>query len=118
MTTNPFRPAVSRSFRRMDQALAYLDAQPVPIVVRPTGWRRARGGRGHHARDAKQAVRDAMEKVRLRPGGGRVLIEEFLDGEELDHHGVYRREDRRAADDSGTGSQAGWGRGCRLTPAE
>lgn len=48
MAANRIPTAVSRSFEQMDQALAYLDAQPVPIVVKADGlaqnrawwWRR------------------------------------------------------------------------------
>ncbi len=76
--------ATSRSFELMDQALAYLDQQPVPIVVKADGLAQGKGVVVATSREeAKQAVRDAMEKSLFGQAGHRVLIEEFLDGEEL-----------------------------------
>ena len=68
----------------MEQALAYLDEQPVPIVVKADGLAQGKGVVVATTREeAKQAVRDAMEKSLFGQAGHRVLIEEFLDGEEL-----------------------------------
>ena len=84
MAANRIPTAVSRSFEQMDQALAYLDAQPVPIVVKADGLAQGKGVVVATTREeAKQAVRDAMEKSVFGQAGQRVLIEEFLDGEEL-----------------------------------
>ena len=84
MAANRIPTAVSRSFEQIDQALAYLDAQPVPIVVKADGLAQGKGVVVATTREeAKQAVRDAMEKSVFGQAGQRVLIEEFLDGEEL-----------------------------------
>ena len=84
MAANHIPTARSRSFERMDQALAYVDAQPVPIVVKADGLAQGKGVVVAMTREeAKQAVRDAMEKSVFGQAGDRVLIEEFLDGEEL-----------------------------------
>jgi phosphoribosylamine--glycine ligase len=84
MAANHIPTAVSRSFEQMEQALVYLDAQPVPIVVKADGLAQGKGVVVATTRDeAKQAVRDAMEKSVFGQAGHRVLIEEFLDGEEL-----------------------------------
>ena len=84
MTANRIPTAASQSFEQMDQALAYLDAQPVPIVVKADGLAQGKGVVVATTREeAKQAVRDAMEKSVFGQAGHRVLIEEFLDGEEL-----------------------------------
>ena len=84
MAANRIPTAVSRSFEQMDQALAYLDAQPVPIVVKADGLAQGKGVVVATTREeANQAVRDAMEKSVFGQAGQRVLIEEFLDGEEL-----------------------------------
>lgn len=84
MAANHIPTAVSRSFEQMDQALAYLDAHPAPIVVKADGLAQGKGVVVAMTREeAKQAVRDAMEKSIFGQAGQRVLIEEFLDGEEL-----------------------------------
>ena len=84
MAANRIPTAAARSFERMDQALAYLDEQPVPIVVKADGLAQGKGVVVATTREeAKQAVRDAMEKSLFGQAGHRVLIEEFLDGEEL-----------------------------------
>ena len=84
MAANRIPTAAARSFEHMDQALAYLDEQPVPIVVKADGLAQGKGVVVATTREeAKQAVRDAMEKSLFGQAGHRVLIEEFLDGEEL-----------------------------------
>jgi phosphoribosylamine--glycine ligase len=84
MAANHIPTATSRSFEQMEQALAYLDQQPVPIVVKADGLAQGKGVVVATTREeAKQAVRDAMEKSLFGQAGHRVLIEEFLDGEEL-----------------------------------
>ncbi|HVG01674.1 MAG TPA: phosphoribosylamine--glycine ligase [Nitrospira sp.] len=84
MTANRIPTARARSFERMDEALAYLDEQPVPIVVKADGLAQGKGVVVATTREeATQAVRDAMEKSLFGQAGHRVLIEEFLDGEEL-----------------------------------
>jgi len=84
MAANRIPTAKARSFEQMDQALAYIDAEPVPIVVKADGLAQGKGVVVATTREqAKQAVRDAMEKSVFGQAGHRVLIEEFLDGEEL-----------------------------------
>lgn len=84
MAANRIPTAAARSFERMDQALVYLDEQPIPIVVKADGLAQGKGVVVATTREeAKQAVRDAMEKSLFGQAGHRVLIEEFLDGEEL-----------------------------------
>ncbi|MCW5799333.1 MAG: phosphoribosylamine--glycine ligase [Nitrospira sp.] len=84
MAASRIPTAVSKSFEQMDEALAYVDAQLVPIVVKADGLAQGKGVVVAMTREeAKQAVRDAMEKSVFGQAGQRVLIEEFLDGEEL-----------------------------------
>ena len=84
MAANHIPTATARSFEQMDQALAYLDEQPVPIVVKADGLAQGKGVVVATTREeAQQAVRDAMEKSLFGPAGHCVLIEEFLDGEEV-----------------------------------
>ncbi|MDR4480820.1 MAG: phosphoribosylamine--glycine ligase [Nitrospira sp.] len=84
MAANQIPTARSRSFEQMEQALAYLDEQPVPIVVKADGLAQGKGVVVATTREeARQAVHDAMEKSVFGEAGHRVLIEEYLDGEEL-----------------------------------
>lgn len=84
MAANHIPTAAARSFEHMEQALAYLDEQPVPIVVKADGLAQGKGVVVATTREeARQAVRDAMEKSLFGQAGHRVLIEEFLDGEEV-----------------------------------
>lgn len=72
------------SFDRIEPALAYLDEHPVPIVVKADGLAQGKGVVVATTRnEARQAVRDMMEKATFGLAGRRVVIEEFLDGEEL-----------------------------------
>jgi phosphoribosylamine--glycine ligase len=68
----------------MEPALAYLDQERVPIVVKADGLAQGKGVVVASSREeARQAVRNFMERGTLGQAGLRVLIEEFLDGEEL-----------------------------------
>jgi phosphoribosylamine--glycine ligase len=84
MAASHIPTAAARSFEHMEQALAYLDEQSVPIVVKADGLAQGKGVVVATTREeARQAVRDAMEKSLFGQAGHRVLIEEFLDGEEV-----------------------------------
>lgn len=74
----------AQAFDRIEPALAYLDQQPVPIVVKADGLAQGKGVVVATTReDAQDAVRAFMEEGRFGQAGRRVVIEEFLDGEEL-----------------------------------
>jgi len=76
--------ARSQSFDRMASALAYLNQHELPVVVKADGLAQGKGVMVATTREeAKQAVRDSMEHAVFGQAGARVLIEEFLDGEEL-----------------------------------
>ncbi len=76
--------AYAQSFDRVASALAYLDQQEIPIVVKADGLAQGKGVVVAGTREeAKQAVRDSMEQAVFGQAGRRVLIEQFLDGEEL-----------------------------------
>ena len=84
LAANHIPTARARTFERMDEALGYLDEHPVPIVIKADGLAQGKGVVVATTREeAKRAVRDAMEKSLFGQAGHRVLIEEFLDGEEL-----------------------------------
>ena len=76
--------AKAHSFDRVDSALAYLDRHEVPVVIKADGLAQGKGVVVATTREeAKQAVRDSMEHALYGQAGQRLLIEEFLDGEEL-----------------------------------
>ena len=76
--------AKSQSFDQLTPALAYLDQHDIPVVVKADGLAQGKGVVVATTREeAKQAVRDSMEHAVFGQAGQRVLIEQFLDGEEL-----------------------------------
>ena len=84
MTRAKILTAKAQSFDRMESALAYLDQHELPVVIKADGLAQGKGvvvAATHE--EAKQAVRDSMEHARFGQAGQRVLIEQFLDGEEL-----------------------------------
>jgi phosphoribosylamine--glycine ligase len=76
--------ARAQSFDQVAPALAYLDQHEVPVVVKADGLAQGKGVVVAATRDeAKQVVRGSMEQAVFGQAGQRVLIEQFLDGEEL-----------------------------------
>jgi phosphoribosylamine---glycine ligase len=76
--------ATAQSFDRVASALAYLDRHEVPVVVKADGLAQGKGVVvATTQEEARQAVRDSMEHAVFGQAGQRVLIEQFLDGEEL-----------------------------------
>lgn len=76
--------ARSQSFEKMDAALAYLDGHELPVVIKADGLAQGKGVIIATTQEqARQAVIDSMEKAVFGQAGQRVLIEQFLDGEEL-----------------------------------
>lgn len=78
------RTGGSQWFDDPGKALAYLDASALPIVVKADGLAAGKGVSVCYDRDeARQAVRRAMIEKRFGPAGEIVLIEEYLEGEEV-----------------------------------
>ncbi len=76
--------AQAQSFDQLASALAYLDQHELPVVIKADGLAQGKGVVVATTREeAKQAVRDSMEHAIFGQAGQRVLIEQFLDGEEL-----------------------------------
>ena len=74
----------ARSFNSLDQALKYIDGHPEPLVVKADGLAQGKGVIVAPTRqEAAQAVTGMMEKDAFGAAGKRVVIEEFLDGEEV-----------------------------------
>ena len=84
MAQAKIRTAHAKSFEKIADALAYVDRQELPIVIKADGLAQGKGVVIATTRDqARQAIVDSMEKAVFGQAGNQVLIEEFLDGEEL-----------------------------------
>lgn len=76
--------AAAQSFTSLKPALEYLDRQRPPIVVKADGLAQGKGVVvATTLAQARQALIDMLEKKAFGRSGSRVVIEEFLDGEEL-----------------------------------
>ncbi len=73
-----------QSFDNIDQAMNYLDEVGVPVVVKADGLAAGKGVIvAHELQQAKDAVHDMLADNRFGDAGHRVVIEEFLVGEEF-----------------------------------
>ncbi|HEY6822739.1 MAG TPA: phosphoribosylamine--glycine ligase [Burkholderiales bacterium] len=71
------------SFDRADEARAYIESQPVPIVIKADGLAAGKGVIVAATRgEALAAIDMIMTERGLGAAGNRVVIEEFLEGEE------------------------------------
>ena len=76
--------ARSETFTDMDAALAYIDEQGAPIVVKADGLALGKGVIvASTVEEAKQAVVDMMQGGKFGRSGARVLIEECMFGREV-----------------------------------
>ncbi len=76
--------AEAQTFTALAPALEYLDRRDAPIVVKADGLAQGKGVVVAATRaEAHDAVRDMLEGKAFGEAGARVVIEEFLDGEEL-----------------------------------
>ncbi len=84
MTQAKIRTAHAKSFEKITDALAYVEQQTLPVVIKADGLAQGKGVIIATTQDqAKQAIIDSMEKAVFGQAGKQVLIEQFLDGEEL-----------------------------------
>jgi phosphoribosylamine---glycine ligase len=76
--------ARAKHFDKLADALAYVDRHELPVVIKADGLAQGKGVIIATTRDnARQAIIDSMDKAVFGPAGKQVLIEQFLDGEEL-----------------------------------
>ena len=77
--------AAYQVFHSAEEALKYLQAKPdAPIVVKAAGLAQGKGVTvAQNRAEAEQAVREAMEEGRFGEAGREVVIEDFIDGEEV-----------------------------------
>ena len=75
--------AAAASFTGLDAAMAYLDGQSLPIVIKAEGLAEGKGVTVAHTREeAAEALRQCLSERVFGEAGGEVLIEEFMAGEE------------------------------------
>jgi len=71
-------------FTNMEDALKYLEASPIPTVVKADGLALGKGVTVAFTREeAKQAVYEAMQDKRFGKSGDSIVIEEYLEGPEV-----------------------------------
>jgi phosphoribosylamine--glycine ligase len=84
MAQAKIRTARAKSFDRMADALTYVDQHEIPVVIKADGLAQGKGVIIATTREqARQAVVDSMDKAVFGQAGKQVLIEQFLNGEEL-----------------------------------
>lgn len=76
--------AASQTFARMDEALAYVNGHAEPLVVKASGLAAGKGAAVCATRgEALRAVRAMMQDRTLGDAGIELVIEDFMEGEEL-----------------------------------
>ena len=76
--------AESKTFTAVAAALDYLERREAPIVVKADGLAQGKGVVIAHSRaEARDAVLAMLEGRAFGEAGSRIVIEEFLDGEEM-----------------------------------
>jgi len=76
--------ARSQSFDKPVEALAYVEQHELPVVIKADGLAQGKGVIIAMTREqARHAIVDLMEKAVFGQAGKQVLVEQFLDGEEL-----------------------------------
>ncbi len=109
--------AAYQSFTEVEAALEYLRERPLPIVVKADGLAAGKGVIiAHDADEAARAVTDMLAGNRFGEAGHRVVIEDFLAGEEasficiVDGEDVLpmaTSQDHKARDDGDRGPNTG-----------
>jgi phosphoribosylamine---glycine ligase len=76
--------AQSQTFSDLAAALSYVDQQPEPLVVKASGLAGGKGAVVCATRaEAKEALRTMLETDQFGQAGRTVVIEDFLEGEEI-----------------------------------
>jgi phosphoribosylamine--glycine ligase len=78
------RTAASRSFTELQSALQFVERHPEPLVVKASGLAAGKGAIVCDNRhEAMSAVRAMLERNEFGPAGRTVVIETYLEGEEV-----------------------------------
>jgi phosphoribosylamine--glycine ligase len=109
--------AAYRSFTELSPALAYLSDVGAPVVIKADGLAAGKGViLAEDIATAEQALRDMLDRGVFGEAGGRVVIEEWLRGEEVSYIALVDGEsilplasskDHKARDDGGKGPNTG-----------
>jgi phosphoribosylamine--glycine ligase len=76
--------AKAKSFDKTAEALAYVEQHELPVVIKADGLAQGKGVIIATTREqARRAIIDSIDKAAFGQAGKQVLIEQFLDGEEL-----------------------------------
>lgn len=76
--------AAAQSFNGLKAALAYLERHPMPVVVKADGLAQGKGVVVATTREqAREAATAMLETRAFGEAGRRIVVEEFLDGEEF-----------------------------------
>lgn len=72
------------SFTNYEEALAYVNCEGAPIVIKADGLAAGKGVVvAKTLEEAEEALQSMMKEVSFGSAGARVVVEEFLEGEEL-----------------------------------
>ncbi|MGA1136227.1 MAG: phosphoribosylamine--glycine ligase [bacterium] len=109
--------AKSASFTELGSALRYVEENGAPIVIKADGLAAGKGVTvAMSIGEAEVALRASLEKNRFGKAGSTVLIEEFLDGEEMtllsfvsgpDHLTMVPSQDHKPVFDGDLGPNTG-----------
>ncbi|NCF23183.1 MAG: phosphoribosylamine--glycine ligase [Gammaproteobacteria bacterium] len=109
--------AAYRNFSGLDPALAYIREQGAPIVIKADGLAAGKGVIvAHTLEEAEQAATDMLAGNKFGDAGTRIVVEEFLDGEEASFIVITDGEtilplatsqDHKARDEGDTGPNTG-----------
>jgi len=81
---NHIPTAAYETFTQVSDALAYLHKQSFPIVIKADGLAAGKGVIiAQNKEEAEKTVKDMLEQNRFGDAGAKVVIEEFLTGEEV-----------------------------------
>ena len=83
LTRHEIPTATYKSFTDLDTALDYLKQSSIPIVIKADGLAAGKGVTVAQSYDeAEKAIRACLEKNTFGDAGNKVIVEEFLEGEE------------------------------------
>lgn len=75
--------AAYENFASLDEALAHIDRRPAPMVVKADGLAAGKGVVVAHDREtAREAARAMLAEHAFGAAGARIVVEDFLEGEE------------------------------------
>ena len=106
-----------RNFTELNPALEYIRAQGAPIVIKADGLAAGKGVIvAHTLEEAEQAATDMLEGGAFGAAGARIVVEEFLSGEEASFIVITdgtailplaTSQDHKARDEGDTGPNTG-----------